>query len=107
MDLTGPLPFADDTFAALSCVGVLTYLPDVAAIWREFARVVTPGGPIAFTQREDLWEPRECARVIASLAQEGVWTPRQVEGPAPYLPEAGGELGGLGCFYTLAVAGVG
>lgn len=103
-DLQQPLPMADESVDALVCVGVMTYLPDVEAAWREFARVVRPGGLVVVTQREDLWEPRQCQRVIDRLAAEDVWVPVEVNGPAPYLPEATGALADLGCYYVTARA---
>jgi len=103
-DLQQPLPLDDDAVDALVCVGVMTYLADVEAVWREFARVVRPGGHVMVTQREDLWEPRECQDVVDRLAAEGVWTPLEVRGPAPYLPDSGGALGSLGCYYVTATS---
>jgi predicted TPR repeat methyltransferase len=103
-DLQQPLPLADDAVDALACVGVMTYLPDVEAVWREFARVVRPGGMVVVTQREDLWVPRGCQAVVDRLAADGVWTPVDVRGPAPYLPDSSGALGDLGCYYVVATA---
>ena len=103
-DLQQPLPLADDAVDALVCVGVMTYLPEVETVWREFARVVRPGGLVVVTQREDLWDPRGCQAVIDRLASDGVWTPVDVWGPAPYLPDSAGALGGLGCYYAVATA---
>lgn len=100
-DLQQPLPVEDDDVDALVCAGVMTYLPDVEAVWREFARVVRPGGVVMVTQREDLWEPRRCQEVVDRLAAEAVWTPLDVTGPAPYLPRASGGLADLGCYYVL------
>lgn len=101
-DLQQPLPVDDDAVDALVCVGVMTYLPEVEATWREFARVVRPQGQVVVTQREDLWEPRDCQGVIDRLAADGVWTPLDVHGPAPYLPDSTGSLAGLGCYYVTA-----
>jgi predicted TPR repeat methyltransferase len=42
-DLQQPLTIGDNAFEVLVCVGVMTYLPDVEAVRREFARVVRPG----------------------------------------------------------------
>ena len=42
-DLQQPLPYRDDSVDAVVCVGVLTYVPDVAAIWGEFCRVDATG----------------------------------------------------------------
>ncbi|PWN04770.1 SAM-dependent methyltransferase [Nocardioides silvaticus] len=101
-DLQQPLGVEDDSMDALVCAGVMTYLPDVEAVWREFARVVRPGGIIVVTQREDLWEPRRCQEVVDRLATDDVWTALDVSGPAPYLPHADGGLASLGCYYLLA-----
>ncbi len=81
-----PLPLETDTFAAVQCVGVLTYIPDTAAIMREFCRVVQSGGLVAFTQREDLFNERDVAGVMQTLADEGVWTPVSASAPRVYLP---------------------
>src|SRR4051794_15139674 len=43
-DLQQRLAFDDDSVDAVVCVGVMTYLPDVEAVWREFARVTRPQG---------------------------------------------------------------
>jgi predicted TPR repeat methyltransferase len=101
-DLQQPLDVEDDAYDVLVCAGVMTYLPHVEATWREFARVVRSGGVVVVTQREDLWVPRRCQEVVDRLATDGVWTPLDVSGPAPYLPEAGGGLAGLGCYYLSA-----
>ena len=81
-----PLPLETGEFAAVQCVGVLTYVPDTAAILREFCRVVRPGGLVAFTQREDLFKEREVAGAMQTLADEGLWTPASVSEPQAYLP---------------------
>ncbi|HEY5663552.1 MAG TPA: class I SAM-dependent methyltransferase [Ilumatobacter sp.] len=101
-DLQRPLDFAADTFDALTCVGVMTYLPDVDACWREFCRVVRPGGVVAFTQREDLWEPRACRVVIDRLAADGVWSPTWVSDPQPYLPGNEAYADRIGVHYVVA-----
>ena len=42
------------------------------------------------TQREDLWDTRDCQAVVDRLQGEGVWTALEITGPAPYLPEGYG-----------------
>ena len=74
-DLQQPLAIANDSVNAVLCVGVMTYLPEVEAVWREFARVARPGGLVVVTQREDLWEPRKCPAVTGRLEDEGVGRP--------------------------------
>lgn len=80
-----PLPFADDTFAGITCAGVLTYLPDTAGILREFLRITTPGGAVVVSQRTDLWAERDCVNAIAELIVEGLCDAEFSE-PEPYLP---------------------
>lgn len=101
-DLQQPLHVEENGVEVLVCAGVMTYLPEVEAVWREFARVVRPGGLVVVTQREDLWEPRRCEDVVDRLATEGLWTPLDISGPAPYLPEATGGMAELGCYYLTA-----
>jgi predicted TPR repeat methyltransferase len=104
-DLQQPLPLADDSVDAVVCVGVMTYLPDVEAIWRQLARVTAPGGLVVVTQREDLWSSRECPAVIDRLEAEGVWEPLDVSGPAAYLPLGYGGGDPVGCYYLTARVG--
>ena len=102
-DLQKRLPFEDDSVDALVCVGVMTYLPEVEAVWREFARVARPGGLVVATQREDLWHSRTCPAVVDRLRNEGVWTPLQITGPAAYLPEGYGGKQEVACYYLTAL----
>jgi predicted TPR repeat methyltransferase len=101
-DLQQPLALDDDSVDVVVCVGVMTYLPQVEAVWREFARVARPGGLVVVTQREDVWDDRGCRGVVDRLRDEGVWTPLDVTGPAPYLPEGYGGGPAVGCYYLTA-----
>ena len=95
-NLQEPVAFETDSFDALICVGVMTYVPEVEACWREFCRVVRPGGVIVVTQREDLWEPRQCRSVVERMHEDGTWEPFWVSEAEPYLPdneEFGAEIG--------------
>jgi predicted TPR repeat methyltransferase len=102
-DLQQRLPVEDDGVDAAVCVGVMTYLPEVETVWREFARVTRPGGLVVATQREDLWEDRACQTVVDRLQDEGVWTPLEIAGPAPYLPEGYGGTPRVDCYYLTAL----
>jgi predicted TPR repeat methyltransferase len=102
-DLQERLPFEDDSVDALVCVGVMTYLPEVEAVWRGFARVARSGGLVVVTQREDLWETRRCQAVVERLQNDGVWTPLEITGPAPYLPEGYGGTPEVGGYYLTAL----
>lgn len=81
-----PFPFEDDAFDAISCVGVLTYLPDTPATFREFCRIVRPGGYIIFTQRDDLYADRGYADVCGQLQNMGLWEEIFISEPMLYLP---------------------
>ena len=102
-DLQQQLPLEDDSVDALLCVGVMTYLPEVEAVWREFARVTRPGGLVVTTQREDIWDSRACQAVVDQLQRDGVWTAVDILGPAPYLPEGYGGTPAVDCYYLTAV----
>ena len=104
-DLQQRLAFEDDSLDVVVCVGVMTYLPEVEAVWREFARVARPGGLVVVTQREDLWHQRDCPAVVDRLQDEDVWTPLEITGPAPYLPVGYGGTPSVGCYYLTARVG--
>ncbi|CAA9330433.1 MAG: hypothetical protein AVDCRST_MAG34-221 [uncultured Nocardioidaceae bacterium] len=102
-DLQQPLAVEDESVDAVVCAGVMTYLPDVEEVWREFARVVRPGGLVVVTQRDDLWDTRRCRAVVDRLQTQGVWTTLDISGPAPYLPEGYGGTPEVGCYYLTAL----
>jgi ubiquinone/menaquinone biosynthesis C-methylase UbiE len=82
-----PLPYADNSYDGLICVGVMTYVPDSDAILREFRRILKPGGCMVLTQRDDIFEERRFDETIASLEREGVIRESEISDPMPYLPE--------------------
>ena len=101
-DLQQPLPLEDDSVDAVVCVGVMTYLPEVESVWREFARVARQTGIVVATQREDLWLSRDCQAVVDRLQAEGVLRSSEVTGPAPYLPQGYGGTPEVACYYLTA-----
>ena len=95
-NLQEPLSLPDDAADALLCVGVLTYVPDTEAVWREFARVVAPGGTIVCTQRADVWDERRCQATLDRLERDGTWTVINLGAPVGYMPgnaDFGHEIG--------------
>ena len=91
---TLPLALSGDTYDALICVGVLTYIPDGEAVLREFARLVRPGGRILITQRDDLFKERDYGAMFKDLAD--VIGDITVSDALPYLPDNpdfGAEIG--------------
>jgi predicted TPR repeat methyltransferase len=101
-DLQRSLEFDEGAFSGLVCVGVMTYVPDVDAAWREFARVVAPGGVIVVTQRDDLWVERGCGSVVDAMTAEGLWTPIEVTEARPYLPGNAEFADEIGVHYVVA-----
>ena len=85
-DLQQAVEYDDDSVDGVVCVGVLTYVPDVAAIWGEFCRITRPGGAIVLTQRDDLWRERRCNEVLHDLERDGRWAVVHLSPPASYLP---------------------
>jgi SAM-dependent methyltransferase len=73
-DMTAPLPFADDEFAAAVSRLALMIAPDPAAVLREVARVVAPGGPVVTAVwariEENPWFGEARAAVAAALGPE-------------------------------------
>eukprot|EP00931_Biecheleriopsis_adriatica_P121245 TRINITY_DN96331_c0_g1_i1.p1 TRINITY_DN96331_c0_g1~~TRINITY_DN96331_c0_g1_i1.p1 ORF type:complete len:253 (-),score=29.60 TRINITY_DN96331_c0_g1_i1:176-934(-) len=55
----GPYPFAGNSFSAVVCSGVLSYIQDFDAVFKEWCRVTAPGGIIVFTHRAPLWDGDE------------------------------------------------
>ena len=82
-----PLPFEANAFDALTCVGVLTYVDQVAATLEEFCRLVRPAGHIVFTCRDDLYQSRGYPELLNELSDAGRWQLKYRSPPSPYLPE--------------------
>jgi ubiquinone/menaquinone biosynthesis C-methylase UbiE len=79
-----PLPFEDDTFDAISCVGVMTYVDPTKSLLQEFCRITKPGGYICYTHRTDkmqLFQDEE-----DRLEFEKYWKSIEKCGPIAYLP---------------------
>lgn len=105
VDLTQPLPFADDRFAAAISAGVFSYLGDPEPAVRELVRVVRPGGQVIFSQRTDLWEIYDCGGVVDRVVADGICS-AAISEPQPYLPghpEFGDEIDVI--YTTLHVTG--
>ncbi len=86
-DMQQPLPFSEDDFDALICVGVLTYIENSQSLFKEFCRIVKPGGYIVFSHRSDLFDSRSFRDIIAMLEDEGAWDKIDISEPLAYLPQ--------------------
>ena len=84
-NLLEPLPFADDTFDAAICVGVLSYITgDI--LFRELCRVVRGGGILLLSHRTDLIAERSFGEFLAAFAAQGFWSQVFHSANHPYLP---------------------
>ena len=79
------LAFADNSFDAITCVGMLAYIKHSQALMAEFCRVVRPGGFVVFTQSDDFYLDAFTA-ALEHLVDNGSWTLHAHTGPHPYLP---------------------
>jgi len=70
------LPFADNTFHAVTCLEALEFLPDLDGALREMVRVLQPGGTLLITNRvgREAWllpgralRPRQLEALLAAL----------------------------------------
>jgi predicted TPR repeat methyltransferase len=84
-DLNKRLALEDASVDGILCIGVLTYLEE-EPIFREWLRVLRPGGVVVFTSRDDFWQTRGIADILARLEAAGHWTECHVSPPMPYLP---------------------
>ena len=81
-----PFPFKEGEFDAINCIGVLTYIKDPESLFKEFCRIVRPGGYIIFTHREDLIEAYNYPEITEKLVKKGYWTNLVTTEPKLYLP---------------------
>jgi ubiquinone/menaquinone biosynthesis C-methylase UbiE len=83
------LPFADESFDLVLGHAVLHHIPDLPRAWREFARVLRPGGTVVFAGEPSRYGdrlanvPKRAATAVAPL-----WRRALRAGPAP--PAEGG-----------------
>ena len=84
VDLAERLPFDDDQFDLVTCVGVMTNLEPSGPCLPEFVRAIKPGGLVCFTHCTDKineWMPQQEA-----MEKKGLWQKVSVSDPIPYLP---------------------
>ena len=80
-----PLPYDDNSFDFVTCIGTITYINPESGLLDEFVRITRPGGIVAYTNRTDKldkWKKSEL-----ELERQGNWLLEQKIGPIPYLPQ--------------------
>jgi cyclopropane fatty-acyl-phospholipid synthase-like methyltransferase len=63
LDATGPLPFSDASFDAITCIDAINHLSDRPRVIAEWARLLKPGGRLLFTDPITLTGPLTNAEV--------------------------------------------
>ena len=84
-DMNKPLAFGDNGFAAVQCIGTLTYVREIKQLFSEFCRVVKRGGIVCFTQRTDLYDDA-FTKAIQATTRARKWELISHSDPMPYLP---------------------
>jgi len=62
-DASGPLPFSDASFDAITCIDAINHFPDRPRVIAEWARLLRPGGRLLFTDPITLTGPLTNAEV--------------------------------------------
>jgi predicted TPR repeat methyltransferase len=81
-----PLPFADDSYAAAECIGVMSYALEPKVLLADMCRVVKTDGTIIFTHRTDLWDEHDFPSVLHRLCVSGKLLDVIWSDPKPYIP---------------------
>jgi cyclopropane fatty-acyl-phospholipid synthase-like methyltransferase len=75
-DATGPLPFADGSFDAITCIDAINHLSDRSRVIAEWARLLKVGGRLLFTDPITLTGPLTNAEIaIRSSAGAYLFVP--------------------------------
>ncbi|NET91253.1 MAG: class I SAM-dependent methyltransferase [Kamptonema sp. SIO1D9] len=98
-----PYPFAENSFAAIACVGVFSLIADPTPVLQEFRRLVRPQGYLVFTQQEVLFKQYNYGKVLSGFEQRGELRRESVSDPVVYLPkrEGYGDRKVIYCIYQV------
>lgn len=87
VDLQQPLPFDDDQFDAVHCIGVFVHIREAEPVLREFCRITANEGHVVFSQRNDLYYKWDCQTAYDNIEKMGLWKNKYVSEFWPYLPK--------------------
>lgn len=82
-DMTKPLPYEDDAYEAIICVGTFTHCHVGPKGFDELVRITRPGGPIVATVHEEIWDAEGFPQHLSRLEREGAIKLIEAE-PADY-----------------------
>src|SRR6266850_594830 len=68
-DATGPLPFSNASFDAITCIDAINHFPDRPRLIAEWARLLRPGGRLLFTDPITLTGPLTNAEMAYEVRQ--------------------------------------
>nr|VFK45081.1 MAG: Ubiquinone/menaquinone biosynthesis C-methylase UbiE [Candidatus Kentron sp. TC]VFK58254.1 MAG: Ubiquinone/menaquinone biosynthesis C-methylase UbiE [Candidatus Kentron sp. TC] len=85
-----PYPFADNAFAAVTCIGVFSLIADPIPVFREFRRLVHPGGHLVFTQQEILYRKYGYEDILRGFERRNQLHREYISEPIAYLPNREG-----------------
>lgn len=90
-DLTQlPYPFVNNSFTAVTCIGVFSLIADPIPVLHEFYRLVCPQGYLVFTQQEILYQQYGYADILKGFEQRGELRCESISEPVVYLPNREG-----------------
>lgn len=87
---TVPYPFLDNSFMAVTCVGVFSLIANPTPVLQEFCRVVRSQGYLVFTQQELLFEKYAYGEILAGFERRGQLRREMISEPVVYLPQREG-----------------
>jgi len=71
-DMTQKLPYEDDAYDAIVCVGTFTHAHVGPKGFEELLRITKRGGPVVATVHEDVWDADDYAGYLKGLEARGV-----------------------------------
>ncbi len=84
------LPFADNAFDAVICVGTLTYVEKDCL--REFARIVRPQGVVVYSAQPKVHAEKGFQALQDQMEQAGIWRQEFLSGEMQPLPRSYPEV---------------
>ena len=85
-NLFDPLPFGNQQFDAIVCVGTFTHIRNVEPTLREFCRITKNKGIILSSHRDDLYQTWDVEQTCRHLENKKLWKKEFQSEWMPYVP---------------------